>query len=322
MVEYAGVDLGATKIRAAVATADRTIVGENRRPTPAATTGREVTETVLASLRAACQDAAVAPERLRAVGVGSFGPLDLATGTVVEPANLPDSVAEIPLREPLSALIDGGSVRIQNDTVAGVIAERAYGEHTPDDMVYLSISSGIGAGVCVDGEILTGWDGNAGEVGHFTLDPTGEMTCGCGSPGHWEAYCSGENIPRYARHLHETEGHDTDLDLDDLSAADVFAARGDELADRVVDELVHWNTLGFANVVNAYAPILISVGGAVALNNAERVLDPVRERIEEYTVANVPEIRPTTMGERVVVKGALASVTPDRAASPGKGRTD
>ena len=318
MAEYAGVDLGATKIRAAVATADRTIVGEDRRPTPAATTGREVTEAVLARLRTACRDAAVAPERLRAVGVGSFGPLDLASGVVVEPANLPDSVSEIPLREPLSSRIDGGTVRIQNDTVAGVVAERTYGEHTPDDMVYLTMSSGIGAGVCVDGEILNGWDGNAGEVGHFALDPTGEMTCGCGSPGHWEAYCSGENIPRYARHLHETEGYETDLDLDGLAAADVFAARGDELADRVVEALVHWNTLGFANVVNAYAPILVSVGGAVALNNAERVLDPVRERIEEYTVANVPEIRPTTMGERVVVKGALASVTPERSTS-GRG---
>jgi glucokinase len=315
MAEYAGVDLGATKIRVAVAEADRTVVGETRRPTPAATTGVEVTQAVVDALRTACREAGVAPERLRAVGVGSFGPLDLAEGAVVRPANLPDSVTEIPLRGPLSSLTGGGDVTLQNDTVAGVLAERAYGEHHPDDMVYLTMSSGIGAGVCVDGQVLRGWDGNAGEVGHLALDPDGEMTCGCGGPGHWEAYCSGENVPRYARHLHETEGYETDLDLETATAADVFDARGDELAERVVERLAHWNTLGFANVVNAYAPLVVSVGGAVALNNPERVLDPVRERLPEYAVANVPEIRITALGESVVVKGALASVTPDHSAT-------
>ncbi len=320
MAKYAGIDLGATKIRSVVATADRTVFGEDRRPTPAATTGLEVTEAVVGSLRAACREAAVAPERLAAVGVGSFGPLDLARGVVVEPANLPDSVEEIPLRKPLSSLIGGGKVEIQNDTVAGVIAERAYGDHNPDNMVYLTMSSGIGAGVYVDGQILRGWDGNAGEVGHLTLDPTGTMTCGCGAPGHWEAYCSGENIPRYAEYLHRTEGYDTEMDLSEASAANVFAAHDDELADAVIDRIAHWNTLGIANLVNAYAPLVVSVGGAVALNNANRVLDPVRERFDEYVVGNVPEIRTTSLGEAVVVKGALASVTPEQPAGPDETR--
>lgn len=316
MAKYAGIDLGATKIRSAVATADRTVVGEDRRPTPDATTGTAVTEAVIRSLRAACREAAVAPERLAAVGVGSFGPLDLARGVVVEPANLPDSVEEIPLREPLSSVIGGGNVTLQNDTVAGVIAERAYGKHNPDNMVYLTISSGIGAGVYVDGQILRGWDGNAGEVGHLTLDPAGTMTCGCGAPGHWEAYCSGENIPRYAKYLHRTEGYDTDIELPEVNAADVFAARDDELANAVMDRIAHWNTLGIANIVNAYAPLVVSVGGAVALNNSNRVLDPVRERFNEYIVGNIPEIRTTSLGEAVVMKGALASVTPEQPADP------
>jgi glucokinase len=311
MAEYAGIDLGATKIRSAVSTADRTIVGEDRRPTPAATTGTAVTDAVVASLRSACREAGIAPERLQAVGVGTFGPLDLARGAVVEPSNLPDSVTEIPLREPLTSLLGGGQVTLQNDTIAGVIAERTYGSHNPDDMVYLTISSGIGAGVCVDGEILRGWDGNAGEVGHFALDPAGGLTCGCGAPGHWEAYCSGENIPRYARHLHEAEGYATSLDLDTATAADVFAAHGDELAEEVIERMVHWNTLGIANLVNAYAPLVVSVGGAVALNNPERVVEPVRDRLDEYVVGNVPEVRTTSLGEAVVVNGALASVTPE-----------
>ncbi|MFB6256115.1 MAG: ROK family protein [Haloplanus sp.] len=318
MAEYAGVDLGATKIRTAVGTADRTVVGEDRRPTPQAETGIEVTEAVLDSLRAACAAGNVPPERLQAVGVGSFGPLDLAAGAIVRPANLPDSVSEIPLQRPIESLVGEGRVKLQNDTVAGVIAERTYGAHNPDDMVYLTMSSGIGAGVCVDGRILNGWDGNAGEVGHLTLDPNGAMTCGCGSPGHWEAYCSGENIPRYARYLHEAEGHVTDMSLDVLTAADVFAAEDDPLAERVIDRLAHWNTLGVANLVDAYAPLVVVVGGAVAVNNPEQVLDPIRDRLEDHVVANVPEVRLTDLGEAVVVKGALASVTPEQSHETGQ----
>ena len=322
MATYAGVDLGATNIRAVVGTADRDIVGADRRPTPTATTGTAVTEAVVDSLTAACHAAGTTPGALTAVGVGSFGPLDLAAGAVVDPANLPDSVSEIPLREPLAALLDGGTVTIQNDTVAGIVAERTYGEHTPDDMVYLTISSGIGAGVCVDGHILSGWNGNVGEVGHLTLDPTGTMTCGCGAPGHWEAYCSGENIPRYARLLHEAEGYDTDLDLAELDAATLFAAEDDELATAVVDRLAEWNTLGIANVANTFAPTCISVGGAVALHNPDRILQPVRERIGDYIVGNVPEIRLTALGEDVVVKGALASVTPNSSLDRDSPRQD
>jgi glucokinase len=309
MAVYAGVDLGATKIRAAVGDADGTILGEDRRPTPTNTTGQAVTDTILASLRAACDAAGAAPTELQAVGVGSLGPLDTDRGVVVDPPNVA-GVEEIALRDPLSAAIGEGIVRVQNDAIAGVVAERAYGEDTPDNVVYLTISSGIGAGVCVDGRVLQGWRGNAGEVGHLTLDPDGEMTCGCGGAGHWEAYCSGENIPRYARHLHETGEYETDLALDSLTAADVFAARDDELAAAVVDRVARWNTLGVANVVDAFAPEVVAVGGAVALNNPERVLDPVRNRLADHIVGSVPDLRTTTLGAAVVVRGALASVTP------------
>ncbi|MFB6131562.1 MAG: ROK family protein, partial [Salinigranum sp.] len=172
----------------------------------------------------------------------------------------------------------------------------------------------------VDGNVLSGWDGNAGEVGHMTIDPRGEMTCGCGHDGHWEAYCSGNNIPAYARHLHDERPTDTDLRLDspDFSAADVFSLAGeDEFADRVLDRVCHWNTMGVANVIHAYAPIVIYVGGAVALNNPDLVLDPIRERLDEMVFINLPEIELTQLGDDVVVKGAVASAmtggTGDRA---------
>ncbi len=323
---YAGVDLGATRCRAVVADTDGEVVGRAERSTPRES-GIAVTEAVLSTVRAACSGASVDPGAVRAVGVGSIGPLDLAAGTVERTPNLP--VERIPLRGPLSELV-GGEVYVHNDTTAGVIGERYYSDRAPDDMVYLTISSGIGAGVAVDGHVLRGWDGNAGEVGHYVVDPDGRLACGCGRAGHWEAYCAGENIPRYARLLAadwpETAGTsplplsppfraddafdpaDPDA-MPDFAAPAVFEAAeaGDPFAERVLDSVARWNAVGVANVVHSFAPLVVYVGGAVALRNPEWVIDPVRERLQETVITNVPEVRPTSLGEDAVLRGALAS---------------
>jgi len=314
MAYYAGVDLGATNVRAIVAEEDGTVIGRSDRGTPRGPTGITVTEAVLRVAREACEEADVDPERVNAAGIGAIGPLDLAEGTVENPANLPDTIDRIPLTGPLSVLFDTDRVYLHNDTNAGVIGERFYSDRNPDDMVYLTISSGIGAGVCVDGNVLSGWDGNAGEVGHMTVDPQGILTCGCGHDGHWEAYCSGNNIPRYAEFLFEEDDIETALPIDEpeFSAVDVFEHDGtDEFATHVVEQLAHWNAMGVANIVHAYAPLIIYVGGAVALNNPDRTLDPIRERMDEMVMSNVPEIQLTTLGDDVVVKGALASAMTD-----------
>jgi glucokinase len=315
MAHYVGVDLGATNVRAAVADDEGDVVSVYRTDTPNGPTGIAVTEAVLECIREACEVAGVDPSRIRAVGIGSIGPLDLAEGAVTNPANLPDTIDRIPLTGPVGELVESDRVYLHNDTIAGVIGERFYSDRNPDDMVYLTISSGIGAGVCVDGEVLSGWDGNAGEVGHMVVDPQGRRTCGCGHDGHWEAYCSGNNIPEYARLLAEDAGRlDTALPLDDpdFSAVDVFESAGeDDFADHVVEQVAHWNALGVTNVVQAYAPLVVYVGGAVALNNESLVVDPIRERIDDLVFNNVPEVQLTTLGDDVVLKGAIASALTD-----------
>ncbi len=307
MAWYAGVDLGATNIRAIVGNKDGDVHGSAERATPQGPSGIEVTESILETLRAACKDAGVEPQEILAAGVGSIGPLDSAEGMVRDPANLPDSIDQIPLTGPIENLIDG-PVSLHNDANAGVIGEWFYADHNPDNMIYLTISSGIGAGVIVDGNVLSGWDGNAGEVGHITVDDEGLMPCGCGKRGHWEAYCSGDNIPRYAETLYT--GQETALDVEDpeLSAADVFALAGeDEFVDDVLDRVSDWNAQGVTSLVHAYAPIVIYIGGAVALNNPELIVDRLRDQLPALVMTNVPDIRLTTLGDEVVVKGALAS---------------
>ncbi|ERH01982.1 MAG: transcriptional regulator/sugar kinase [Halonotius sp. J07HN6] len=310
MASYVGVDLGATNIRAAVADSSATVIGHAEAATPQGPTGIEITEAILSLIRDACGEAGVTPDTVRACGIGSIGPLDLAAGVVENPANLPDAVDRIPLTGPISKLLSTDDVYLHNDTTAAVIGERFHAERNPDDMVYLTISSGIGAGVCVDGSVIAGWDGNAGEAGHMTLDPQGFMTCGCGHDGHWEAYCSGNNIPRYAERLHAEDPIETALSFDnpDLTAADIFDLAGeDRFADHVIEQLAHWNAMGVANIIHAYAPLVVSVGGAVVLNNPELVLEPIRDRLDEMVMMNVPELKLTNLGDNVVVKGGVAS---------------
>jgi glucokinase len=316
MPYFAGVDLGATNVRAVVGDETGSVLGQADRSTPQGPTGIAVTEAVLGVVREACESTGIAPQRVSAVGIGSIGPLDLTEGTVDTPANLPDEIGRIPLTGPLENLVDSDRVYLHNDTDAGCLGQRFFSDRNPDDMVYVTMSSGVGAGVAVDGHLLRGWDGNAGEVGHMTIDPQGRMTCGCGGAGHWEAYCSGNNIPEYARHVAETGGYRTELPLDEPSfaAPDVFraAAEGDPLAERVVERIGEWNTVAIANVAHAYAPLVVYLGGAVALNNPEQIIDPIQAGLpERVSMVNVPDVELTTLGDDVVVLGALASAITD-----------
>lgn len=303
-----GVDLGATNLRAAVAEITGEPVAVERRRTPRGNGGTAVASAVVETLLAAGDAAAVPPGALEAVGVGTLGPLDRAAGAVVRPPNLP-GIERISLREAVTTVVDHDRVFVENDAVAGLVGERAAMADPPDNLVYLTLSTGIGAGVSVDGHVLRGRDGNAAEVGHLVVDPTGGRTCGCGGLGHWEAYCAGVAIPAFARDVAEETGMATALALDDpsLAAADVFAAAGDDpLADRVLERVTHYNAVGVAGLVHAYAPDCLAIGGAVALENRSLIIDPLGEDVGRYTMLPAPMIQPATHGREAVLQGALA----------------
>jgi glucokinase len=302
-----GIDLGATNYRVAVATAEG-IATRRKRPTPRPHTGREITDTLIETIDAVLDEADVPLGSIAGVGIGSIGPLDDESGTVIDPPNLPDAIEGIPLAGPIGDHVDA-PVRVANDAIAGLVAERAAMDEPPANMAYVTFSTGVGAGIAVDGEVLRGWGGNAAEVGHFVVDPEGTATCGCGRQGHWEAYAGGDNIPAYARSLSESFEGETDLPLDSeaFSAADVFEWAGDDvLADILIHRLGRWNALGLANLVHAYAPELVSIGGAVALENEPLVLDPIRDRLPDLVATRVPEIRPTPLGHDAVLEGGIA----------------
>uniref|UniRef100_A0A7C4FFD9 ROK family protein n=1 Tax=Thermofilum pendens TaxID=2269 RepID=A0A7C4FFD9_THEPE len=244
------------------------------------------------------------------VGVGSPGPLDMKRGEVVNAPNMPFKRIEVVrlLREALKR-----PVAFANDAVTAAVGEKWWGlGRDKENLVYVTISTGIGGGVYVDGELLLGKEGNAHEIGHMVVDVEGRLVCGCGKRGHWEAYSSGRGIPSLARFLADADPalrEGTSLPLGStLTAKDVFDAfrKGDPLARRVVEWVNRFNACGFANIVNAYDPELITVGGSVALNNPDVLIQGLRDRVAEYAVNKVPEITLTKLGPNVGLLGALA----------------
>jgi len=308
MSHHLGLDVGGTHIRAAVATGNTNITGTSTGLTPRNSDGGAITDEILRIAERACENAGVDTGGIDAIGIGAIGPIDREAGAVIGPANVFGPSGRIALVEPLHRAFRPDSVVLHNDAICGVIAEHHFSDSTTENMVYLTISTGIGAGIVVDGNVIFGHRGNAAEVGHTTIDPMETMECGCGRAGHWEAYCGGANIPDYAAHLHRHAPVETSLPItrEDFTAKDVLDEVGeDPLADLLVERIGRWNTIGVANVIQAFAPTYISVGGAVALNNPETILDPIRTHVSDRVFIDVPEIGVAETGEEAVLRGAL-----------------
>lgn len=244
------------------------------------------------------------------VGIGSAGPLDIEEGAIVNSPNMP--FKRIPLVKPLRDSL-GLPVALANDCNAAVVGERVWGAGKGyENVVYVTISTGIGGGAYVNGSLLLGKDGNAVEVGHIVVDSQERLVCGCGGRGHWEAYSSGSGIPRYALLLAE-ENPDlwsTSLlsGMGEITAKDVFEAyrRGDVFARKVIEDVLRYNDYGFSAIINLFDPEVLTIGGSVALNNSDIIIRPLGERLEKYLINRMPRIMPTPLGENVVLLGALA----------------
>jgi glucokinase len=168
--------------------------------------------------------------------------------------------------------------------------------------------------------LLLGKMGNAHEIGHMVVDISGKMDCGCGGKGHWEAYASGANIPKFVYKILE-EWSLTEIEKNSLiykqylnrmlTAETIYreAEKGDKLALKIVNEINKYNIAGFENVINVYDPEIITVGGAIALKNKrELVLDPIIRGVNESkgVVTQKPIIELTPLGEDIVLLGAIA----------------
>jgi len=272
-----GIDLGGTKIRSIVTAHDGEILGEDIRPTDADDGQDAVIGRLVASAQAAIAASGLPQSSMVAVGVTAPGPVDFDEGILHQPPNLPGWDA-VPLGRLLRERLDM-PVFLENDANAAAYGEWRYGAGMGlRHMIYLTVSTGIGGGLILNGGLYRGADGAAGELGHMTVDDTGPPH-NCGMVGCLEVMASGTAIARMA---HEAVAAGRSLALARLAAteAELTAAQVDEAAEagdpaalEILARAAHYLGVGLASYINIFNPEAIVIGGGVTRIGG-RLLEP------------------------------------------------
>lgn len=271
------VDVGGTKSAVGIVTREGQVLGRRVEPARVQLGPRAMIDRYVAMALELAEK--VTGVRLVAVGVGCGGPLDAGTGVIHSPTNLP-GWDDLPLGEILAARL-GLPVTVENDANAAALGEWLFGRGRGlRHLVYVTVSTGIGAGLILDGRLYRGRTGNAGEVGHTSVKPHGPR-CGCGNRGCLEVMASGTGMARRAGELFARDGGpDGSAGAPPVDAAELLArARaGDPVARMAWDAAMGYLGVGIANLVSVLDPELVILGGGVTRAGAE-LIDPVRAEV-------------------------------------------
>jgi len=261
------VDLGGTKILSMIVDEKGRILGEDRRPTEASEGPEVGLERIAASLEAVMAEAGLTRDDLRAAGVCSPGPIDPVHGVLPEASNLPGWI-NVPIRQYLADRL-GVPVILEHDATAAAYGEFVYGAGRGfRNIIYITVSTGIGGGFVLDGRLYRGASGAAGEIGHITIEAEGPP-CFCGKPGHVEGLASGRAIAREAQTVLGRGGSPLMARLAEedgqLSAATVQRAAegGDSEAIRILRRAGYYLGIGFAACVDIFNPEVLVIGGGL-----------------------------------------------------------
>jgi glucokinase len=279
------VDVGGTKIAAALISGAGEILAREYRPTCASRGPEAVIERILGAIDRLISKAGIPPSQLAAIGIAAAGALDVERGLVTASPNLP-GWRDVPLRDIVQSR-QKVTTFIINDANAAALGEHYFGAgRGTRHMIFLTVSTGIGGGIILNGQLYSGASGAAGEIGHMTIDADGPP-CKCGNRGCLEALASGWAIAEDAlsriqqgeksRVMELTRGK-----LENVTAQVVHSAaqQGDPLAQEVIRKAARFLGVGLANLVNIFNPERIVVGGGVA-RMGEMLLEPAREVVAE-----------------------------------------
>lgn len=311
-----GLDVGGTKLAVGLVDADGEVRAFATAPTVVADGPERVVERLCRLTTQLLANAGVARSDVCGVGVGCCGPVNARTGVVGDPPNLV-GWRDVPLGGMVARAV-GLPVWVENDATAATVGEWRFGAgQGTTDMVYLTISTGVGGGIVAGGTVLRGGSGNGGEPGHMIVVPDGRK-CNCGSLGCLEAYVSGTSIANRARERLAAGERSTLASVPEITAAVVAveAGAGDRLATEIWRETTDLLGSAVVGLVNLFEPELVVLGGGVT-RTGEQLLAPVRARVRDLAMrpaANTVRIGLATLGERVGVVGA-AAVAHTRAAA-------
>lgn len=300
-----GVDLGGTKIYTALVDLEGNIVKEKVVETLAAEGQEAVSGRILDTIAYVIDG--VDKDLIKAIGVGSPGPLDAKNGIIFEPSNLPfknyEIVKTIEDRYSLPTYLD-------NDANVATLAEFMFGAGKgTENMVYVTVSTGIGGGAIINGRLYRGNTANALEVGHMTVSKEGPR-CGCGNVGCAESFASGTAIGKRAKEAVASKVVTSLKNYENVTAKEVFieASKGDAESKRILDNSLYYLGITVGNIMSHLDPEKVIMGGGV-INGGDIVLETVKEVVAERCLSVFVEncsIEKAKLGGQAGVLGAAA----------------
>lgn len=317
MALHGGIDLGGTKIQAAVVREDGTVLGSSRHATPTDGGPDAVAGALAAALQDAAQAAGTTAGELAGAGVGSPGAVDGAAGTISEVVNIPGWDGAYPMRDVLAERL-GTRVALGNDVQVATDAEVALGSGRGfNSLLGVFWGTGVGGGIVLDGRPWLGRSA-AGEIGHVVVKMGGRR-CGCGRRGCMEAYAGRGSMEREARRRHD-DGEQTDLikimrkrGRERLTSGVWQRAleQGDRLASEIMDDAIRALGAGVASAVNLLDVEAVVIGGGMGLRFGDAGVERIRAAMAPHLFNDQfpPEVRLAALGDLGGAVGASLLVS-------------
>ena len=304
METYVVADIGGTQIRAAVFQSGNPLPLRIKKIRT-----RDKVQTPIERMIGLFKEIWPKETRVAAIVVAVPGYLDTNQGVIIEAPNVPGWI-NLPIRRLLEEQFHV-PVLVGNDANLAALGEWRYDAGKGhDNLLYLTISTGIGGGAIVNGKLLVGHRGLAGEFGHITVIPNGPL-CGCGHRGHLEAVASGTAIARYVAERISLGAKSSLSDIANPSAADVSqaAANGDDLAIQAVASAGTYIGHALADFLHLFNPSIVILGGGV-ISAGPLILEPIKKALPEYILGpsylDQVQIVTASLGDNVGLIGALA----------------
>ncbi len=284
-----GVDLGGTNIAVGVIDENYNIIGRGKVKTRAPRPAEAIFDSIKEAVDMAVVNAGINYDEIKSIGIGTPGSVNKDTGAIEFSNNL--KFHNVPAKAMLEERLKK-TVFLENDANAAALGEAVAGcGHGVKNFVAVTLGTGVGSGIIIDGKIYRGSNFCGGEMGHMVINVDG-IPCNCGRKGCWEKYASATALVSQAVEAMQNDKasllwQTCDGDLNKVDGKSIFEAldMGDEVAKSVVNRYLYYVAIGIANVINALQPEAVCVGGGIS-GQGEKILKPIRDMVkaERYSV--------------------------------------
>ena len=273
-----GIDIGGTFVKAAIVNKTGEIIISEKVPTPK--TGELLPQMVIEIIEGLVKKAELEIGDIKNIGIGAPGVCDSKRGVIVNCPNI-EGCRDVEICGKIEEKL-GIPARVDNDANCAALGEYMLSETKSEGFVFVTLGTGVGGGIILDGKILRGINSAAGEIGHIVIDKGGEM-CNCGRRGCWERYASVSALVRQSKEAGFSGN---------VSGKSIFAEKrsGNKKAEKVIDTWLRYVAEGICDMVNIFQPDEIVIGGGIS-REGDEILEPVKKFVEENCITDKEEAR-------------------------------